>query len=75
MKCHHCEKPLTKAPRFVEQRGWIKVRRGSSETGQMRGRSTTGRALCDTCGEHYWHTGRFPSLVDESQTTIEEMLT
>mgnify|MGYP007100155718 CR=1 FL=1 len=73
MKCHHCQKPLAKAPRYVEQRGWIRVRR-SGETGVMRGRTNTGKMLCDACGDHYWHSGRFPSLIGEDQTTIEEML-
>lgn len=73
MKCHHCEKPVTKAPRFVEVKGWTKVR-NPGDTGQMRGRKTTGRMLCESCGEHFWHTGHFPSLIGENQTTIEEML-
>lgn len=75
MKCSHCEKPVTNQPRFVEQKGWIKVRKTSTDTGQMRGRRSTGKVLCDQCGETFWHTGRFPSLIGENQTTIEEMLT
>lgn len=74
MKRHHCEKPLTHQPRYAEQKGWIKVRKTTADTGQMRGRTMTGRVLCELCGETFWHTGRFPSLIPENQTTIEEML-
>jgi len=60
---------MTRQPRVTQVRGWVRDRKAGG-VNQVRAAEPTGNVLCDFCGDHFWGTGRLPSLVPEGQMEL-----
>lgn len=69
MKCSHCGAALTRQPRVTQVTGWVRDRKAGG-VNQVRAATPTSKALCDSCGVHFWTTGRLPSLIPEGQMEL-----
>lgn len=69
MKCAHCEIPLVRRPKWSQQIGWARER-GAGGLNALSDRKSTGKVLCDECGDHLYHTGRHRNLIPKEQMRI-----